>query len=78
MIYEGVQLDVGYRVDLLVADAVVVELKAVETVLPIHKAQVISYLKLSGKAVALLINFNVLHLKDGISRFANGDPSARV
>ena len=78
VIYEGVQLDVGYRVDLLVADAVVVELKAVETVLPIHKAQVISYLKLSGKAVALLINFNVLHLKDGISRFANGDPSARV
>jgi GxxExxY protein len=71
--YEGVKLDVGYRVDLLVADAVIVELKAVDAVLPIHKAQVISYSKLSGKTVALLLNFNVLHLKDGISRFANGE-----
>jgi GxxExxY protein len=70
--YEGVRLDVGYRVDILVAETVIVELKSVETVLPIHKAQVLSYLKLSGKKVGLLINFNACRLKDGIFRFANG------
>ena len=68
VIYEGVKIDVGYRIDLLVEDAVIVELKSVEKVLPIHHAQLISYLKLSGKRVGLLINFNVEHLKDGIKR----------
>jgi GxxExxY protein len=58
-------------VDLLVEDAVIVELKAVETLLPIHQAQLLSYLKLSGKRVGLLINFNVLHLKNGIKRMVN-------
>ena len=67
--YDGTTLDVGYRIDVLVEELVVVELKAVDAVLPIHKAQIISYLKLSGKAVGLLINFNVVHLRDGISRF---------
>ena len=69
--YDGVKIDVGYRVDLLVEDAVIVELKAVETLLPIHQAQLLSYLKLSGKRVGLLINFHVLHLKDGIKRMVN-------
>ncbi len=68
VVYEGVKIDVGYRIDLLVEDAVIVELKSVEKVLPIHHAQLISYLKLGGKRVGLLINFNVEHLKDGIKR----------
>lgn len=71
VVYDGVKIDVGYRVDLLVEDAVIVELKAVETLLPIHQAQLLSYLKLSGKRVGLLINFNVLHLKNGIKRMVN-------
>ncbi|MBI4441841.1 MAG: GxxExxY protein [Acidobacteria bacterium] len=69
--YDGVKIEVGYRVDLLVEDAVIVELKAVETLLSIHTAQLLSYLKLSGKRVGLLINFNVLQLKDGIKRMVN-------
>ena len=69
--YDGVKIDVGYRIDLLVEDAVIVELKAVETLLPIHEAQLLSYLKLSGKRVGLLINFNVPHLKNGIRRMVN-------
>jgi GxxExxY protein len=66
--YDGHQIDVGYRIDLLVEDQVIVELKAVESLAPIHEAQLLTYLKLSGKKVGLLINFNVLHLKDGIKR----------
>lgn len=69
--YDGVKIDVGYRIDLLVEDAVIVELKAVEALMPIHSAQLLSYLKLSDKKVGLLINFNVLHLKDGIRRMVN-------
>jgi GxxExxY protein len=70
LVYDGVQIDTGYRLDLLVEDVVIVEMKAVEKILPIHKAQLLSYLKLSGRKVGLLINFNVLHLKDGILRLA--------
>ena len=70
--YDGVMIDAGYRIDLLVADSVIVELKAIERVLPIHEAQLLSYLKLSNKSLGLLINFNVVHLKDGIKRMANG------
>ena len=66
--YKGVQLDCGYRLDFLVADEVIVELKAVETLLPIHDAQLLTYLKLTGCKVGLLINFNVPVLKDGIRR----------
>ena len=69
--YKGVKLDCGYRLDIVVKDLVVVELKAVEAVLPIHEAQVVTYLRLSGKRVGLLINFNVPVLKKGIVRFAN-------
>ncbi|HXI53488.1 MAG TPA: GxxExxY protein [Candidatus Saccharimonadales bacterium] len=69
--YDEVQLDVGYRIDLLVEDEVIVELKAVDELAPIHDAQLISYLKLSGRKVGLLINFNVRRLKDGIHRKVN-------
>ena len=72
VVYDGVKLDVGYRIDLLVEDLVIVELKAVEAITPVHEAQILSYLKLSGKSLGLLINFNVAHLKNGIRRFVIG------
>ena len=72
VVYESVRIDVGYRLDLLVEDSVIVELKAVETLNLIHRAQLLSYLKLSGKKLGLLINFHSEHLKDGIERMANG------
>lgn len=67
--YDGVIIDIGYRVDLLVEDMVIVELKAVDTLHSIHTAQLLSYMKLAGKDLGLLINFNVVHLKEGIQRF---------
>lgn len=70
--YAGVLLDCGYRLDLLVEGSVIVELKAVEHIEPIHQAQLLSYLKLSGCRVGLLINFNVTLLKNGIVRLVNG------
>ena len=70
--YDNVQIELGYRVDLLVEDAVVVELKALVKLQPIHEAQLLSYLKLGGHRVGLLINFHVLHLRDGIKRMVNG------
>ena len=66
--YQGLHLDAGYRLDLLVNEQVIVELKAVERLLPIHQAQLLTYLKLSRCKVGLLINFNVQRLKDGIKR----------
>jgi GxxExxY protein len=69
--YRGVTVDCGYRIDLLVESAVVVELKAVERLEPIHEAQLLSYLKLSECKVGLLINFNVRMLKDGLRRMVN-------
>ena len=69
--YDGVVLDVGYRIDMLVEHTVLVELKAVTEIQPIHEAQLLSYLKLSKKRIGLLINFHVLHLKDGIKRMVN-------
>jgi len=69
--YHGVQLDCGYRIDLLMEKLVVVELKAVERLEPIHQAQMLSYLRLSGCKVGLLINFNVKVLKNGIRRFVH-------
>lgn len=68
VVYEGIKLDAGYRIDMLVEDVIVVELKSVEGVLPIHKAQLLTYLKLSGHKLGLLINFNVVDLKQGITR----------
>ena len=69
--YEGVKIDAGYRIDLLVESSVIVELKAVEQIAPIHQAQLLTYLKLSGKKLGLLINFNTVHLKNGIKRLIN-------
>jgi GxxExxY protein len=72
VVYDAVQIDLGYRLDLLVEGAVIVELKAVDKIAPIHEAQLLSYLKLSGKKLGLLINFHVPYLEDGIKRMANG------
>jgi GxxExxY protein len=66
--FKGLKLDCGYKIDLVVENEVVVELKAVEKVLPIHQAQLLTYLKLSGKTTGLLINFNVPLLTQGITR----------
>ena len=68
VVYENVQLDEGFRIDLLVGDRIILELKAVKALEPIHKAQLITYLKLADKDVGLLINFNTVSLKDGIIR----------
>ncbi|MGH9398032.1 MAG: GxxExxY protein [Terriglobia bacterium] len=72
LVYEGVKLECGYRIDLLVEGSAVVEVKSVDRLAPIHEAQILSYLKLSGCKVGLLINFNVTLLKEGIRRFVNG------
>lgn len=66
--YDGLVLDAGYRIDLLVGDCVVVELKSVDQLLPLHLSQVLTYLKLSGVRLGYLLNFNVLRMKDGIRR----------
>jgi GxxExxY protein len=66
--YKGIRLECGYRIDLLIAGAVVVEIKSVESLAPIHEAQLITYLRLGGWRVGLLINFNVVVLKNGICR----------
>ena len=74
IIYREVNLDCGYRLDLLVEDAVIVEIKAVARLAPIHQAQLLSYLKLSGCKVGLLLNFNVEIMKSGIRRVVNNFP----
>jgi GxxExxY protein len=71
VVYDGVQLDAGYRIDVLVANLVVVELKVAERILPLHSAQLLSYLKLSGKRLGYLLNFNVVHMRQGIKRVVN-------
>jgi len=71
IVYKNVKLDCGYRIDLLVESKVIVELKSVDTLLPIHTAQLLSYLKISDLKLGLLINFNVKILKDGIKRIVN-------
>lgn len=70
--YRGVLVDAAYRLDLVIDDLVIVELKATERLIPIHEAQLLSYLKLSGKRLGLLINFHVLRLRDGYKRIVNG------
>ena len=72
VVYDGQTIDLGYRMDLLVEDLVIIELKCVEAVNPIHEAQLLSYLKLSGRNVGLLINFHVAHLRNGVKRMVNG------
>lgn len=71
LVYEEVQMEVGYRIDLLVNNKVVIELKSVEALTDVHRAQVITYLKLGGYKLGLLINFNVALLKHGIERIVN-------
>jgi GxxExxY protein len=72
LIYKEVKLDSGYRLDIFVNDKVIIEVKSVDRLAPIHDAQIISYLKIANCKVGLLINFNVKMVKDGIKRFVNG------
>jgi GxxExxY protein len=67
--YKTIKLDCGYRIDMLIENDIIVELKSVDRILPIHEAQLLTYMKLSGIKIGLLINFNVCRLKDGIKRF---------
>jgi len=79
MVYKGIGMDVGFRMDLLVENRVVVEIKSIESILEVHHMQLLTYLKLSGHKLGLLINFNVPRLKQGIIRKVNGlDDSQRT
>ena len=69
--YQDLKIDNGYRLDLLVGDRVVVELKAIETILPVHRAQLLSYLRLGGFRLGYLLNFHVAHMREGIVRIVN-------
>jgi len=77
IVYRDVRLECGYRLDLLVENQVIVEIKSADSLLPIHKAQLLSYLKLSGCHVGLLINFNVRILKEGVARVVNNFPETQ-
>ena len=72
VVYRAATLDAGYRIDFLVENRVIVELNAVEKLLPLHTAQLLTYLKLSARPVGLLLNFNVIHFRTGIKRVVNG------
>jgi GxxExxY protein len=72
VVYDGARIDLGYRLDLLISDQVIVEIKAVDKLTDVHRAQLLSYLKLGGYRVGYLLNFNVKLLKDGICRLING------
>jgi GxxExxY protein len=71
VVYENIRLDEGFRVDLMVSDKVIVELKSVEGVAPVHKKQLLTYLRLADKRLGLLINFGEARIKDGITRIVN-------
>jgi GxxExxY protein len=73
VIYDGERIDLGYRIDLIIEDLVIVEIKCVEVINPVHQAQLLSYIRLSGRNVGLLINFHVAHLRDGIKRMVDGN-----
>ena len=70
--WDEVKLDIGFRADIVVENKVIVEIKSVEAIAPVHKKQVLTYLRIMNKKVGLLINFNNAHLKDGITRIVNG------
>jgi GxxExxY protein len=72
VVYESVQIDAGFRADLIVEDKVIVEVKSVELLAPVHKKQLLTYLRLADKRLGLLINFQVALIKDGITRIVNG------
>ena len=74
VVYENVRLEEGFRADLVVSDLVIVELKSVEEIAPVHKKQLLTYLRLTDKHLGLLINFEAAKIKDGISRIVNGLP----
>ena len=76
VLFKGEQLEKDFVIDILVENEIVLELKSVETILPVHEAQLVTYLKLSGKKLGLLINFNVALLKNGIRRRINGNLNA--
>jgi GxxExxY protein len=69
VIYKKIRLDCGYRIDILVENAVIIELKSADSIIPVHVAQILTYMKLAGKNTGLLINFNVPVLKNGLKRF---------
>ncbi len=71
LIYRNIELSKDFRIDILVENEIILELKSVDTILPVHKAQIISYLKLADKRLGFLINFNVPLIKEGINRFVN-------
>jgi GxxExxY protein len=75
VIYQGVRIEAGFRADLLIGDQLIIEVKSVEFVLPVHKKQLLTYLRLADKRLGLLINFHTMLIKDGITRIANGVPS---
>jgi GxxExxY protein len=75
IVYNGITLPTAYRIDYLVENCLIVEMKCVEKLLPVHTAQLLSYLKLSGRTLGLLINFNVPHMRNGIRRIINGPES---
>ena len=72
IVYEGARLEIGFRADLIVEDKVIVEIKSVETLAPVHKKQLLTHLRLADKRLGLLINFGAALIKDGITRIANG------
>ena len=72
IVYEGVRIDTGFRADLIIEDKVIVEVKSVELLAPVHKKQLLTYLRLADKRLGLLINFQVALIKDGITRIVNG------
>jgi GxxExxY protein len=76
VVYKNVKLDCGYRLDLVVEDEIIIEIKAIEKLLPIHDAQLLSYLRLTKKTVGLLMNFHVPVLKNGLKRIVNEFPDA--
>jgi GxxExxY protein len=72
VVYDGEKIELGYRIDLVVENIVIVEVKCVGVIHPVHQAQLLSYMRLSGIGVGLLINFHVLHLREGIKRMVDG------
>src|SRR5271165_2372808 len=72
VVYDGEKIELGYRIDLIVENLVIAEVKCVEAIHPVHQAQLLSYMRLSGVGVGLLINFHVAHLRDGIKRMVDG------
>lgn len=72
VVYETIRMEIGFRADLIVGDKVIVEVKSIEAISPVHRKQLLTYLRLAGKRLGLLINFNVELIKDGITRVVNG------